>query len=124
MSAIPEIREIDSVRPGPKCQFRLSFVLLMRHLASESTWQLELQILQIRLEIQGQAIRMHQVSSLDVDVDVALVAMRMHTPLLPEMATGMIATRHIATPVRAFCKRARYYHASVTGWIWRHHALA
>jgi NADH dehydrogenase len=37
----------------------------------------------------------------------------LHTPLLPEMATGMLASRHIATPIRSFCKRARYYHAKV-----------
>jgi NADH dehydrogenase len=29
------------------------------------------------------------------------------------MATGMLASRHIATPIRAFCKRARYYQATV-----------
>ena len=57
----------------------------------------------------------------DVDVDVSITLVGdenffLHTPLLPEMATGMIATRHIATPVRAFCKRARYYHASVD-WV-------
>ncbi len=37
----------------------------------------------------------------------------LHTPLLPEMATGMLASRHIATPIRSFCKRARYYQAKV-----------
>jgi len=37
----------------------------------------------------------------------------LHTPLLPEMATGMLASRHIATPIRSFCKRARYHHAKV-----------
>ncbi len=35
------------------------------------------------------------------------------TPMLPEVASGMIETRHIVTPVRAFCKRARFYEASV-----------
>jgi NADH dehydrogenase len=29
------------------------------------------------------------------------------------MATGMLASRHIATPIRSFCKRARYYQAKV-----------
>ena len=37
----------------------------------------------------------------------------LHTPLLPEMATGMLASRHIATPIRSFCKRARYYQVKV-----------
>ena|SRR5215467_1794912 len=29
------------------------------------------------------------------------------TPMLPEVASGMIETRNIVTPVRAFCERAR-----------------
>ena len=35
--------------------------------------------------------------------------------MLPEMATGTIEPRHIATPIRNFCTRARFYHAEVTG---------
>jgi NADH dehydrogenase len=35
------------------------------------------------------------------------------TPMLPEVASGMIETRHIATPVREFCGKARFYEASV-----------
>lgn len=35
------------------------------------------------------------------------------TPLLAEMATGHVEPRHISTPIRTFCRRARYYHASV-----------
>jgi hypothetical protein len=52
----------------------------------------------------------------DPDVNISLVSQDnffLHTPLLPEMATGMLASRHIATPIRAFCKRARYYQATV-----------
>ena len=29
------------------------------------------------------------------------------TPMLPEVASGMIETRNIVTPVRSFCKKAR-----------------
>jgi len=50
------------------------------------------------------------------EVSISLVSKNnffLHTPLLPEMATGMLASRHIATPIRAFCKRARYYQAKV-----------
>ena len=50
------------------------------------------------------------------EVSISLVSQDnffLHTPLLPEMATGMLASRHIATPIRAFCKRARYYQAKV-----------
>jgi len=52
----------------------------------------------------------------NVNVNINLVSQDnffLHTPLLPEMATGMLASRHIATPIRSFCKRARYYRAKV-----------
>jgi len=52
----------------------------------------------------------------DPEVSISLVSQDnffLHTPLLPEMATGMLASRHIATPIRSFCKRARYYQAKV-----------
>jgi len=52
----------------------------------------------------------------DPEVSITLVSKNnffLHTPLLPEMATGMLTARHIATPIRAFCKRARYYQAKV-----------
>jgi len=53
----------------------------------------------------------------NVNVSISLISKDnffLHTPLLPEMATGMLASRHIATPIRTFCKRARYYQANVT----------
>src|SRR5712691_11737767 len=33
--------------------------------------------------------------------------------MLPEVSSGMIETRHILTPVRTFCKRAKFYEATV-----------
>ena len=35
------------------------------------------------------------------------------TPMLPEVASGMIETRNIVIPVRAFCKKAKFYQAKV-----------
>ena len=35
------------------------------------------------------------------------------TPMLPEVASGMIETRNIVTPVRSFCKKAKFYEANV-----------
>jgi NADH:ubiquinone reductase (H+-translocating) len=35
------------------------------------------------------------------------------TPMLPEVASGIIETRHIVTPVKEFCKKARFYEANV-----------
>jgi NADH dehydrogenase len=35
------------------------------------------------------------------------------TPMLPEVASGMIETRNIVTPVRSFCKKAKFYQAKV-----------
>jgi NADH dehydrogenase len=37
----------------------------------------------------------------------------LYTPMLPEVASGSIETRHIATPIRAFCKQAVFYEAIV-----------
>ena len=51
-----------------------------------------------------------------IDIDISLVSednFFLFTPMLPEMATGMIEPRHISTPVRYFCKRARFYEAVV-----------
>jgi NADH dehydrogenase len=33
--------------------------------------------------------------------------------MLHEVSAGTIETRHIATPIRAFCKRARFYEANI-----------
>lgn len=52
----------------------------------------------------------------NVDVNIRMVSQDnffLHTPMLPEMATGMVEPRHIATPIRTFCKRARFFQAKV-----------
>jgi NADH dehydrogenase len=52
----------------------------------------------------------------DVGVDITLVSRDnffLFTPMLPEVSSGMIETRHILTPIRTFCKRAKFYEASV-----------
>ncbi|MBS3926318.1 MAG: NAD(P)/FAD-dependent oxidoreductase [Nitrosarchaeum sp.] len=52
----------------------------------------------------------------NVDVSIDLVSESnffLHTPMLPEMATGTIEPRHIATPIRKFCKRAQFHQAKV-----------
>src|SRR6185437_15311493 len=35
------------------------------------------------------------------------------SPMLPEIVSGMIEKRHIVTPIRAFCKKAKFYEANV-----------
>ena len=35
------------------------------------------------------------------------------TPMLPEVATGTVETRHIIAPVRSFCKNASFYETTV-----------
>ena len=53
----------------------------------------------------------------DIDVDISIISENnyfLHTPMLPELSTGTIEPRHIATPIRNFCKRARFYQAKVT----------
>ena len=53
----------------------------------------------------------------DVDVSISIISKNnffLHTPMLPELSTGTIEPRHIATPIRNFCKRARFYQSNVT----------
>ncbi len=50
----------------------------------------------------------------DVAVDITLVSRDnffLFTPMLPEVSSGMIETRNILTPLRAFCNRAKFYEA-------------
>ncbi len=52
----------------------------------------------------------------DVSIDITLASRDnffLFTPMLPEVSSGMIETRHIVTPVRVFCKRAKFYEAGV-----------
>jgi NADH dehydrogenase len=51
-----------------------------------------------------------------VSVDITMVSKDnffLFTPMLHEVASGMIETRHIVTPIRAFCNRAKFYAAKV-----------
>ena len=52
----------------------------------------------------------------DVSVNITMVSkdnFLLLTPMLHEVASGMIETRHIVTPIRAFCNRAKFYAAKV-----------
>ena len=52
----------------------------------------------------------------DIGVNLTLVSRDnffLFTPMLPEVSSGMIETRNIVTPVRAFCNRARFYEADI-----------
>ena len=52
----------------------------------------------------------------DKKVQITLVSkdnFLLFTPMLPEVASGMIETRHIVTPVREFCKNAKFYEAII-----------
>ncbi|MFZ0222851.1 MAG: hypothetical protein WAM42_14300, partial [Candidatus Nitrosopolaris sp.] len=45
----------------------------------------------------------------DTSVEITLISKDnfiLFTPMLPEVASGMIETRNIVTPVRSFCKKA------------------
>ena len=53
----------------------------------------------------------------DVRIDIRMVSRDnyfLFTPMLPEVASGTIETRHIVTPIREFCNRSRFYAAEVT----------
>jgi hypothetical protein len=48
----------------------------------------------------------------DVTVDITMISKDnylLFTPMLHEIASGMIKTRHIVTPIRTFCNRSRFY---------------
>jgi NADH dehydrogenase len=52
----------------------------------------------------------------DVTVDITMISKDnylLFTHMLHEIASGMIETRHIVTPIRSFCKRSRFYCAGV-----------
>ena len=52
----------------------------------------------------------------DVSIDITLVSrdnFLLFTPMLPEVSSGMIETRNIVTPIRAFCNRAKFYEANI-----------
>lgn len=52
-----------------------------------------------------------------VDVDISIVNQDnffLFTPMLPEVASGMIHPRDISIPIRTFCKRAKFYQAVVS----------
>ncbi len=52
----------------------------------------------------------------NVNIQISLVSQDnflLFTPMLPEISSGVIEPRHIATPIRTFCKRAKFYEAVV-----------
>jgi len=52
-----------------------------------------------------------------VNVDISIVNQNnffLFTPMLPEVASGMIHPRDISIPIRTFCKRAKFYQAVVS----------
>ncbi|HET7344999.1 MAG TPA: hypothetical protein VFJ05_03900 [Nitrososphaeraceae archaeon] len=52
----------------------------------------------------------------DSSVEITLVSkdnFLLFTPMLPEVASGMIETRHIVTPVKSFCRKAKFYEANL-----------
>ncbi|HZD36878.1 MAG TPA: NAD(P)/FAD-dependent oxidoreductase [Nitrososphaeraceae archaeon] len=52
----------------------------------------------------------------DKDVEITLISednFFLFTPMLHEVSTGTIETRHIITPMRSFCKNAKFYEAKI-----------
>ena len=52
----------------------------------------------------------------DISIDITLASRDnffLFTPMLPEISSGMIETRHIVTPLRAFCNRAKFYETEI-----------
>jgi NADH:ubiquinone reductase (H+-translocating) len=52
----------------------------------------------------------------DYDIEIILVSednFLLFTPMLPQVASGMIETRHIIMPIRTLCEKATFYESSV-----------
>lgn len=52
----------------------------------------------------------------DPDIEIVLVSednFLLFTPMLPQVASGMIETRHIVIPIRMICKKATFYESKV-----------
>ena len=52
----------------------------------------------------------------DIRIDITLISKDnyfLFTPMLHEVSSGMIETRHVAAPLRAFCKRSRFIESEV-----------
>ncbi len=50
------------------------------------------------------------------DVEIVLISednFLLFTPMLPQVASGMIATRHIVMPIRTICKKAKFYEGRI-----------
>jgi NADH dehydrogenase len=62
----------------------------------------------------------------DVNVDITMISKDnylLFTPMLHEIASGMIETRHIVTPIRTFCNRSRFYCADVESIDLKHKSV-
>ncbi len=53
----------------------------------------------------------------DIRIDITLISKDnffLFTPMLHEVSSGMIETRHVAVPLRSFCKRARFIEGDIS----------
>jgi len=52
----------------------------------------------------------------DNDIEIVLVSednFLLFTPMLPQVASGMIETRHVVIPIRTLCKKTTFYEAQI-----------
>lgn len=60
--------------------------------------------------------KLHPTDNRKYNVNITLVSENnffLFTPMLPEIVSGSIESRHIVTPIRSFCKHASFYEAQV-----------
>lgn len=53
----------------------------------------------------------------DPNIEISLVSddnFFLFTPMLPEVSSGMLHPSDISTPIRTFCKNAKFYHAKIS----------
>ena len=52
----------------------------------------------------------------DPDIELVMVSednFLLFTPMLPQVASGMIETRHIVLPIRTICKKTKFYEGRI-----------
>src|SRR5437016_85366 len=53
---------------------------------------------------------------MNADIEIVLVSednFLLFTPMLPQVASGMIETRHVVIPIRTLCKKTKFYEAQI-----------
>ena len=62
------------------------------------------------------AKKLESLSGNDPDIEIVVISednFLLFTPMLPQVASGMLETRHIVLPIRTICKKAKFYEGRI-----------